>query len=233
MPEIIGRNKKIFLIAIVIMLVALAAAAGSYFGYIEFLTEPQATTPSPEVNLNVNVNVNASAIAPDELLGMKKVVVSCGSDALQKVKQSHTGSIEYVEDVAIAHYMNMKEGKFLTLWTTLYPNETIANNETEKMVVGMRKGGGSWASNLKKLTIAEKQVYRTSSDDVTYQYFWVDQEWVFYIIPHDFTKDEIAKVIGAIPGEGTFFFAPQKSLSPKVLYTPSYLRGCLESLFTI
>jgi len=182
------------------MLVAVAAAAGSYFGYIEFLTEPQATTPSPEVN----VNVNASTIAPDELLGMKKVVVSCGSDALQKVKQSHTGSIEYVEDVAIVHYMNMKEGKFLTLWTTLYPNETIANTETEKMVVGMRKGGGSWASNLKELTIAEKQVYQTSSDDVPH-YFWADQEWVFYIIPHDFTKDEIAELIGAIPGEGTFY----------------------------
>ena len=190
-----NHTQKILLTAIVILLVATATAAVSYYGYIEFLTEPQATTPSPEVN----VNVNASAIAPDELLGMKKVVVSCGSDALQKVKQSHIGSIEYIEDVAIVHYMNMKEGKFLTLWTTLYPNETIANDETEKMVVGMRKGGGSWASDLKELTIAEKQIYQTSSDGVTYQYFWADREWSFYIIPHDFTEDEIAEVIGTIP----------------------------------
>ncbi len=43
----------------------------------------------------------------------------------------------------------IEEDKFLTLWTTLYPNETITNNETEKMVGGMRKWGGSWASNLK------------------------------------------------------------------------------------
>jgi len=190
-------HKKILLIAIVILLVATAAV--SYFGCIEFLSEPHAaTTPSSEVNLNVNVNVNASAIAPDELLGMKKVVVSCGDDALQKVKQSHTGSIEYVEDVAIVHYMNMEEGKFLTLWTTLYPNETSANDETEKMVVGMQKWGGSWASDLKELTIAEKQVYQTSSDNVSH-YFWADQEWVFYVIPHNFTQDEIAEIIGTIP----------------------------------
>ena len=197
MLEIIGRNKKILLIAIVILLVATAAM--SYFGYVEFLTKPQAaTTPSPGVNPNVNVNVNASAIAPDELLGMEKVVVSCGEDALQRVKQSHTGSVKHIEDVAIVHYMNMEEGKFLTLWTTLYPNETIANDETEKMVAGMQKWGGSWASDLKELTIAEKQVYQTSSDGVTYQYFWADREWSFYIIPHDFTEDEIAEIIGAI-----------------------------------
>jgi len=192
----IHTHKKILLTAIVILLVATAAV--SYFGYIEFLTEPHAATPSPEVNQNVNENVNASAIAPDELLGMKKEVVSCGEDALQRVKQSHTGSIEHIEDVAIVHYMNMEEGKFLTLWTTLYPNETIANDETEKMVVGMQKWGGSWASDLKELPIAEKQVYQTSSDGVTYQYFWADREWSFYIIPHDFTEDEIAEVIGAI-----------------------------------
>jgi len=186
-------------IVILISCLLVATAAVSYFGYIEFLAEPQAATPSPGVNPNVNVNVNASAIAPDELLGMKKVVVSCGDDALQRVKQSHTGSIEHIEDVAIVHYMNMEEGKFLTLWTTLYPNEAIANDETEKMVVGMQKWGGSWASDLKELTIAGKQVYQTSSDGVTYQYFWADREWSFYIIPHDFTEDEIAEVIGTIP----------------------------------
>ncbi|NQE04750.1 hypothetical protein C5S32_02660 [ANME-1 cluster archaeon GoMg1] len=194
-------HKKILLIAIVILLVATVAM--SYFGYVEFLTEPHAATPSlspspsHEVNPNVNVNVNASAIAPDEVLGMKKVVVSCGDDALQKVKQSHTGSVEHVEDVAIVHYMNMEKGKLLTLWTTRYPNETIANDETEKMVVGMQKWGGSWASDLKELTIAEKTVYQTSSGNVSH-YFWADQEWVFYVIPHNFTQDEIAEIIGAI-----------------------------------
>ncbi len=189
-------------IVILISCLLIATAAVSYFGYIAFLDEPHAAaTPSPgeNLNVNVNVNVNASAIAPDELLGMKKVVVSCGDDALQRVKQSHTGSIEHIEDVAIVHYMNMEEGKFLTLWTTQYPNEAIANDETEKMVAGMQKWGGSWASDLKELTIAEKQVYQTSSDGVTYQYFWADREWSFYIIPHNFTQDEIAEIIGTIP----------------------------------
>ncbi len=193
MPEIIGRSKKTLLIIVALLLVTTAASA--YLGYIEF-----PSSPPPEVEASA-----AAEIAPDVLLGMKKIVVSCGEDALQRVKQSHTGSVEHVEDVAIVHYMNMEEGKFLTLWTTLYPNETIANDETEKMVAGMQKWGGSWASNLKEITIAEKQVYQTSSDGVTYQYFWADREWSFYIIPHDFTEDEIAEVIWAIPGEGTFY----------------------------
>ncbi len=136
------KRSLVILIAITVLL----AAALTYVGYIELPSQQQATstfTPSA----SPEANVNASKIAPDELLGMKKIVVSCGVDALQRVKQSHTGSIEHIEDVAIVHYI--KEDKFLTLWTTLYPNETIINNETEKMVVGMRKWGGSWASNLK------------------------------------------------------------------------------------
>jgi hypothetical protein len=173
-------TKKILLIAITVLLVTAAALVYSCY-----------YAPS-----SLEADVNASEVAPDELLGMKKIVVSRGVDALQRVKQSHTGSIEHVKDVAIVHYM--KEDRMLTLWTTLYQNETIANNETEKMVVGMQKWGGSWASNLEELTIAEKQVYQTSSDGVTH-YFWAEKEWVFYIIPHNFTKDEITEIIGAIP----------------------------------
>ena len=174
---------------IIVALLLVATAASTYLGYIEF-----SSSPPPEVEASA-----AAEIAPDVLLGMKKIVVSSGEDALMRVKQSHTGSIEYVKDVAIVHYM--KEGKFLTLWTTLYHSETTANNETEKMVIGMRKWGGSWASNLKELTIAEKQVYQTSSGSVPH-YFWADREWVFYIIPHNFTKGEVAEVIGAIASEG-------------------------------
>ncbi len=183
-----SKNKKILLIAIPLLLVVTTAALVYSFYH---------APPSPPLE----VGVNASEIAPDELISMKKIVVSSGVNALQRVKQSHTGSIEHVRDVAIVHYM--KEGKYLTLWTTLYPNETIAKNETEKMVEGMRKWGGSWASNLKEVTIANKQVYQTSSDSVPH-YFWTDKEWVFYIIPHNFTEDEVAEIINAIPGEDTF-----------------------------
>ncbi|MEA2074521.1 MAG: hypothetical protein U9O85_02130 [Euryarchaeota archaeon] len=183
-----NTTKRILLI--VFALVLLTASALMLLGYIELPRNNP--TPSP------SLEPNAAGIAPDEILGMNKMVVSSGEDALEIVKRSHSGSIEHIKDVAIVHYVNMKEGKFMTLWTTQYPNETIANDETERMVVGMQKWGGSWASNLKELTIAEKQVYQTSSDNVTH-YFWADQEWVFYIIPHDFTEDEIAEVIGAIP----------------------------------
>ncbi len=137
------------------------------------------------------------AIAPEVLCRMNKMVVSSGTEALQLVKQSHTGSIEYVKDVAIMHYI--KEHGMLTLWTTQYPNETIANNETEKMVLGMRNWGGSWASNLKEITVAGKQVYQTTPDGESYHYFWVDGNWVFYIIPHNLSQDEVAECIAAIP----------------------------------
>jgi hypothetical protein len=160
---------------------------------------------------------------------MKKIVVSSGVDALQRVKQSHTGSIEHIEDVAIVHYI--KEDKFLTLWTTLYPNETITNNETEKMVVGMRKWGGSWASNLKEVTIANKKVYQTSSDNISH-YFWADKEWVFYIIPHNFTQDEITEIIGAIRGEGTFYNHKITQISTQTFFRKeSLIKETRESHF--
>jgi hypothetical protein len=91
----------------------------------------------------------------------------------------------------------MKEGGMLTLWTTLYQNETIARIENEKMVVGMQNWGGSWASDLKAQTIAEKQVYQTTSDNLSH-YFWVDGNWIFYIVPHNFTQEETAELICAI-----------------------------------
>ncbi len=179
-------TKRSFLIVIAVLLVTAAAALTTYSCYY---------APSSS-----KVDVNASEVAPDELLGMKKMVVSSSADALQRVKQSHTGSIEKVKDVAIVHYM--KEDRMLTLWTTQYSNETIAGSETEKMAIGMREWGGSWASDLKELTIAGKQVYQTSSDNVSH-YFWADREWVLYIIPHNFTQDEIAAIINVIPQEQT------------------------------
>ena len=180
-----SSSKKILLIVFALMLIA--ASASLFLGYIEL--------PSNCCS-DQSLAVNASEIAPDEILGMNKMVVSCGADALQRVKQSHNGSIEYTKDVAIVHYMD--GDRMLTLWTTLYQNETVARIENEKMVIAMRNWGGSWDSNLKELTIAEKQVYQTTSDNVSH-YFWADHEWVFYIIPHNFTQAEIAEIIGAIP----------------------------------
>ena len=140
---------------------------------------------------------NATEIAPAELLGMKKVVVSTGADATRRVDQTHIGKIENVRDLAIIHY-HSEDGRFLTLWTTLYVNETLASSETEKMVVGIRKFGGDWASTLEEIAIGELTVYRIAPNDLP-QYFWADGVWVFYITPHDFTPDECFRMIEAIP----------------------------------
>ena len=139
---------------------------------------------------------NASEIAPAEILGMGRTVVSSGSDALQRAKQRHIGSIENIEDVAIIHYSG--DGRLLTLWTTAYQNEALASNETEKMVTSMYRFGGDWASTLEEITVGGKTVYRVEPDGVP-QYFWSDGRWMFYVIAHNVTSDEISVIIGAIP----------------------------------
>ena len=150
---------------------------------------PSASAPVP--------HPNAIEIAPAEILGMDKVVVSTGADALQRVRKSHIGSIENIEDLAIIHYYGEGEG-FLTLWTTLYQNETLASDETEKMVIGIRKFGGDWASTLEETTIDGKTVYRIAPNDLP-QYFWADGVWVFYVTPHNLTPEEVTQIIRAIP----------------------------------
>jgi hypothetical protein len=152
---------------------------------------PPAATPAPVVH------PNAIEIAPAEILGMNRVVVSTGSDALQRVRKSHIGSIENIEDLAIIHYHG-DGGGFLTLWTTLYQNETLASYETEKMVIGIRKFGGDWASTLEETTIDGKTVYRIAPNDLP-QYFWADGVWIFYITPHNLTQEEVTRIIRAIP----------------------------------
>ncbi|RCV63455.1 hypothetical protein C5S53_13950 [Methanophagales archaeon] len=179
-----NSTKKIIIIVFAILLVT----ASIYFGLSMF---PAAPLQQPVVESCAA----AAEVAPDVLLGMAKMVVASGPGALQRVKQSHVGNVEQVKDVAIVHYM--KEGGMLTLWTTLYQNETIARTENEKMAIGMQKWGGSWASDLKAQTIAEKQVYKTTSDNLSH-YFWVDGDWIFYIVPHNFSQEETAEIICAI-----------------------------------
>ncbi|MCD6203458.1 MAG: hypothetical protein J7I99_03750 [Methanophagales archaeon] len=180
------RNKhlRITLIIISIITVTIAIAVIGYLGYCHYPQEAEEAEAATAV-----------AIAPEELLGMEKMTVASGEDALTLVKQSHRGKIEHVRDMAIMHYMNTNGSKFLTLWTTLYPSDEIAYNEARKMAAGMRNWGDGWASNLNATTIAGKQVYITSPDGITYHYFWADHEWVFYIVPHNFSDEELKKAI--------------------------------------
>jgi len=180
------RNKhlRITLVIISIITVTIAIAVIGYLGYCHYPQEAEEAEAATAV-----------AIAPEELLGMEKITVASGEDALTLVKQSHRGKIEHVRDMAIMHYMNTNGSKFLTLWTTLYPSDEIAYNEARKMAAGMRNWGDGWASNLNATTIAGKQVYITSPDGITYHYFWADHEWVFYIVPHNFSDEELKKAI--------------------------------------
>jgi hypothetical protein len=180
------------LFAITAVLLILASAGCITDQGTDAITHPPpAATPAPVVH------PNAIEIAPSEILGMDRVVVSTGADALQRVRKSHIGSIENIEDLAIIHYHG-DGGGFLTLWTTLYQNETLASYETEKMVIGIRKFGGDWASTLEETTIDGKTVYMIAPNNLP-QYFWADGVWVFYITPHNLTPEEVTQIIRAIP----------------------------------
>jgi len=180
-PEAMRQARCLFAITAVLLILASAGCITDQ--------RTDAITPVP--------HPNAIEIAPSEILGMNRVVVSTGADALQRVRKSHIGSIENIEDLAIIHYHG-DSGGFLTLWTTLYQNETLASYETEKMVVGIRKFGGDWASTLEETTIDGKTVYRIAPGDLP-QYFWTDGAWVFYITPHNLTQEEVTRIIRAIP----------------------------------
>jgi len=184
-------RQAICLFAIIAVLLILAAGCITDQGTDAIALLPPAATPAPVPH------PNAIGIAPSEILGMDRVVVSTGSDALQRVRKSHIGSIENIEDLAIIHYHG-DGGGFLTLWTTLYQNETLASYETEKMVIGIRKFGGDWASTLEETTINGKTVYMIAPNDLP-QYFWVDGVWVFYVTPHNLTPEEVTQIIRAIP----------------------------------
>ncbi|RZN33633.1 MAG: hypothetical protein EF813_11025 [Methanosarcinales archaeon] len=175
-----------------IAVVALAVAHAGCITNSPDLSSP----PHPPILPTVQLQQNASEVAPAEILGMARIIVSTGPDALQRSKQRHIGDIENIEDVAIIHYSG--DEMLLTLWTTSYQNEALASSETEKMVTGIHRFGGDWASTLKEITVNGKTVYQIEPDGMP-QYFWSDGRWMFYFIAHNIPPDKIPTVIRAIP----------------------------------
>jgi len=82
----------------------------------------------------------AADAAPDELLGMEKVVVLEGEEAIEDVRQKHIGAVENMEDMAIVQYGPAYHQ--IVLWITLYPSDDIAASENEKMADAMVRGRG-------------------------------------------------------------------------------------------
>ena len=174
--------------------IAAVVLAVAYAGCIT--NSPDLSSPSHPPGLPpAQLQQNASEVAPAEILGMGRMVVSTGPDALQRSKQRHIGDIENIEDVAIIHYSG--DDKLLTLWTTAYQSEALASSETEKMVAGIYRFGGDWASTLEEITVDGKTVYRIEPGGMP-QYFWSDGRWMFYFIAHNVTSDEIPLIIGSI-----------------------------------
>jgi hypothetical protein len=138
----------------------------------------------------------ASDIAPNELLGMEKNLIAEGEKAIKSVKKSHLGNIEWVEDVAIASYRS--DGKSLMLWITIYPNLTIAEQETDRMAQSMLKYE-DWGKNLKKIDLNGIQIYSTFRGFE--HYFWSEGRCMFYIVPKNLNQSEIIEVIDLLKCE--------------------------------
>jgi hypothetical protein len=132
----------------------------------------------------------ASEMAPNEILRMDIVWAEEGEKALGSVEKSHMGDIKFVEDVAILGYRG--DGKSITLWITTYPNDTVAEAETERMSQAMLNFE-DWGVYLEKSKIDGHEVYTTLRD--VRHYFWSDGKCMFYIIPKNLNQTEIQYVV--------------------------------------
>lgn len=137
----------------------------------------------------------AADIAPDELLGMKGVVVLEGAEAIEDVRQKHIGAVENVEDIAIVQYGPAYHQ--IVLWVTLYSNDVVATSENEKMADAMIRFGGNWKENLEEVTIGGKKVYITTPNG-DFHYFWVERGYVFYVTIPRTLQERTTEIITAI-----------------------------------
>lgn len=153
---------------------------------------------------------NAWEMLPDRHLGMQKIPVARGNEALKSIEKSHIGNIKYLDDAVIVRYSgaglspeqgsdsNLKPDtdpnkvKNMMLWLSIYPNNTISERETAKMVEAMEKFE-DWGIGLNMVKISGKDVYSVQRD--VNHYFWADNNCMFYIIPYNMSKPEINETI--------------------------------------
>ncbi len=143
----------------------------------------------------VEVKLNATNITPDKIMGLNKFVCLTGEDALRFVKMMHVGEIRFVKDIAMMHYLNVTDpySRYVTVWVTVYPNSSVAREEADRMAKSMVKFG--WKDvRIKNIDGLSVYYVKPPGRNVTH-YFWCNDGYVIYMIPHNMTKNEIYEFI--------------------------------------
>ncbi len=147
---------------------------------------------------HTQTQTNVTNVTPNEIMGMQKIVCLTGKAALELVKEMHIGRIEFVKDIALLHYVNLTNPKsmFVTVWVTLYPNSSVAKEETERMAKAMV--GYGWKDVKTERVDGLKVYYVKPPDKNETQYFWCKGDYMIYIIPHNMTKAQVEEFIEAV-----------------------------------
>ncbi len=137
--------------------------------------------------------LNATNVTPNEVMGMVKIVCLKGEPALKFVQMMHIGKIRFVKDIAMMHYISPNSSKFVTVWVTVYPNSSVAKEETDRMAKSMIEYG--W-KDVKTMKVDDMKVYyvRPPGRNETH-YFWCKDNYMIYIIPHNMSSEEIREFI--------------------------------------
>ncbi len=141
------------------------------------------------------VKLNATEITPNSVMGLTKVVCLTGEDALKLVKMMHIGKIRFVKDIAMMHYLNLTNphSEYVTVWVTVYPNSSVAKEETDRMAKAMVEYG--WKDVKVKRVDGLNVYYVTPPGKNVTHYFWCNDSYMIYIIPHNMTEKEINEFI--------------------------------------
>ncbi|MEW6189771.1 MAG: hypothetical protein AB1466_06695 [Actinomycetota bacterium] len=128
---------------------------------------------------------------PKEVENLNLVQTISGHRALMMARASHRGEIKDILDIAIGYY----EGD-LSIWITEYPNPSIAERETGRMVRAMIRFGRGF-EKLRKFKLNGQEIYRTLPSGKA-QYFWSRENFMIYIIPGPLSEEEVERVIKRI-----------------------------------
>lgn len=160
------KNKKIVVVAILTILVAILA--GAFFLYRVYPKTLEESLPARMANIPLAQTIS-------------------GEKAMEMTKRSHRGVIAGVTDMAVGYY-----ARDLSVWLSRYPDKEAAKSETLRMARAMPRFGRGF-ENLSRLKLGGETAYRTMPGGKP-QYFWVKNNVMVYIIPDDLSQEEVDKV---------------------------------------